>query len=414
MKILIDIRLLGRERQSGVAEYTFNIVDHLIKLAPPNFRFQLFYNGLKKEPLPEHWLTAPNTYIINSRYPNKIFNVASFVNLPIDKFIKTDLIFSPHIDLLSHNSTPRILTVHDLSFLHYKHFFSRKQRLWHYFQKIKKQVAQANHIIANSEYTKKDIMETLGISENKISVIYPGIGIPNKITEAGSSLSERIVPASTLARVAFLPVGPTTQESWADKKAYSEPPVVAGRERGMTAGGFILYLGTLEPRKNIPAIIKAFNIIKSTNKYPDLKLVLAGRPGWLYKDIVKEARRSPYRQEIIFWGLATVAEKNMLYNSARAFIYPSFFEGFGFPPLEAQANGCPVIISNRSSLSEIMGDSALKINPWRTDQLATAIDQILSDQTLRKKLIAAGRENIKKFNWQLCAQKLLKIFSGYC
>ncbi len=380
MKILIDIRLLGRERYSGVAEYTFNLVDHLIKLASPKYHFQLFYNGLKKEPLPAHWLSAPNVSIINYHYPNKIINLASFCNFKIDRWLKTDLIFSPHIDLINSASTPRILTIHDLSFIHYKNFFSRKQRLWHYLQKIEKQIGAASLIITNSNYTKNDIVETLAVSEEKISVIYPGIA-----TQQGDSLKVSRFQSLNLTL----------------------------NSKSEILENYLLYLGTIEPRKNIPAIIKAFNILKSNKKYHHIKLVLAGKNGWLYKNVFQEAKQSSYQKDIIFLGPVTAEEKNMLYNSARVFVYPSFFEGFGFPPLEAQAHNCPVITSDRSSLPEILENSAIKVNPWKTNKLAEAIDKILSDQSLRQKLIIAGQKNIKRFNYDLCAAQLLEIFSGY-
>lgn len=365
MKIFVDIRLLSRGHQSGVEEYTHNLVDQLIKLAPEH-QWQLFYNGWHKKTLPEHWLQAKNVTVINWSLPNKIFGL---LQPKIDRFVETDLIWSPHINLINHQSkTPRLLTIHDLSFIHYPHFFSQRHRLWHFWQKIKKQADQASHIITDSEFTKNDITETLKISPEKISVIYPGITTPNFEIE---NLKLKI-PQS-----------------------------------------YILYLGTMEPRKNIEAIIKAFNIIKLSGRFPKLKLILAGRAGWLYQAILQEIKRSPYQSEIILWGSAIVEEKLALYRSAEAFIYPSFFEGFGFPPLEAQSNNCPVIASNRASLPEVLGQSALLVNPWRSDQLAAAIEEVLTKPHTKKRLIKNGQKNITRFNWQQCAAQLLKIFSGY-
>lgn len=355
MKILVDVRLLTRGGQ-GVGEYTFNVVDYLIK-ANSAHQWQLFYNGWRKQPLPISWQKAPNVQIYNWRIPNRIFR---WLPIKIDQLIKTDIVFSPHIDFLRTKKAPRILTIHDLSFLHYPNFFSWRHRWWHKIQKVKQQARQATHIITDSQFSKNDISEILQIPSEKISVVYPGIKIP-AFTKASAS---KQIPKY-----------------------------------------FLLYLGTLEPRKNIGAIIKAFNIIKEDSQFSDLKLILAGRIGWLFKPEIQK--------DVIFWGPVTDEEKSLLYNKAAAFIYPSFFEGFGFPPLEAQARNCPVITSNRSSLSEIVKDSAIQINPWRTDHLAKAVKNILTDKQLTKKLVKLGEENIKRFNWEQCADQLLKIFSSY-
>jgi len=312
MKILIDIRLLTRGSQ-GIGEYTFNIVDQLIKKGATH-QWHLFYNGWKKKPLPIAWQKAPNVVIHNWRIPNRIFR---WLPMALDRLIKTDLIFSPHIDFLFVKKTPRILTIHDLSFIHYPNFFSWRHRWWHSAQRVKKQAQQSSHIITDSQFSRDDISSTLGINPEKISVVYPGI---NKKSQ---------YPISNI-----------------------QYP-------------FILFLGTLEPRKNIGAIIKAFNIIKSDPKFDDLKLVLAGRTGWLFKPTTEK--------DVIFWGPASEEEKASLYKSAAAFVFPSFFEGFGFPPLEAQTYDCPVVTSNRSSLPEILKDSTIQINPWQTDRLAEAI-----------------------------------------
>ena len=357
MKILIDIRLLTRGSQ-GVGEYTFNVVDHLIK-AGGMHQWQLFYNGWEKQPLPIEWQKASNVVIYNWRMPNRLFR---WLPIALDRLIKTDLIFSPHIDFLKSNKAPRILTIHDLSFIHYPGLFSQKHRWWHKMQRVQKQARQASHIITDSQFSKDDIAETLKISPEKISVVYPGI---NK------NLKSPIINSKFEIR----------------------------------NSKFLLYLGTLEPRKNIDAIIKAFNIIKSDAQFFDLKLVLAGRPGWLFKPIIQK--------DVIFWGSVTEEEKTSLYQSAAAFIYPSFFEGFGFPPLEAQSYSCPVIVSNRGSLPEILKNSAIQVNPWKTDQLAKAIKTILVKKQLAKKLVKLGEENIKRFNWEQCAGQLLKIFSSY-
>ncbi|MDP1719233.1 MAG: glycosyltransferase family 1 protein, partial [bacterium] len=144
--------------------------------------------------------------------------------------------------------------------------------------------------------------------------------------------------------------------------------------------------------------------------FPDWQLVIAGRLGWLYSQVLKEARNSPYAADIIFLGGVESEERVSLYNSARVFVYPSFFEGFGFPPLEAQASGCPVIVANRTSLPEVLGDSALYVDPWKAGDLADQIRRLAGDARLRSELVARGIENAKKFDWRDSAAATIKLF----
>ena len=263
------------------------------------------------------------------------------------------------------------MTFHDLSFLHHPYFFSWKQKFWHWLQDIKKQAEQADKIIAVSEFTKKDLMESFKLPSEKIQVIYSGI-------------SEE-----------FRPLG----NNGANDARLNFP--------------YILYLGTLEPRKNITALIKAFNILKSQSDFQNWKLVLAGRRGWLYENILKEAAGSPFGKDIIFWGPVTPSEKIWLYSAAKVFAYPSFFEGFGFPPLEAQACGCPVVVARRAALKETLSDSAIFIDPWKIDELAEGIKKVAADGPLRDNMVKAGLENAKRFSWRKTAEKVLDLFNQY-
>ena len=376
MRILADVRLLSRGGSSGIEEYTRNILRELLFIDKNN-KYSFFYNGLRKEPL--DFLTDKGSEVIDWRIPNKIFDFSSrFLNFPaMDKYIKTDLVFSPHFNILKTAHAPRVITFHDLSFLHHPYFFSRRQRFWHWTQDIKRQAREAAKIIAVSEFTKSDLINLLGVLEEKIKVVYSGISI-NK------SPQSKIATLPSVARndVPYTP--------------YPKP--------------YILYLGTLEPRKNIPALIRAFNILKQSPDFKDWQLVLAGRPGWLYHNISREAAASPFSKDIIFRGAVSQEDKISLYNLAKVFVYPSFFEGFGFPPLEAQASGCPVVAADRTSLPEILGESALLVNPWKVEDLAGAIKEAALNSGLREKLITAGLANAARFTWEKAARETLEFF----
>jgi len=375
MNILIDIRLLGRGGLTGVEEYTRQIVTHLLNSDSQN-HYQLFYNSWRHKPLSELWLKKNTVSVIDWKIPNRLLDMSMrFWNGPkIDKLTGADLVFSPHFNILATADKPRLITIHDLSFLHHPYFFSMRERLWQWSQNFAAQVRTASRVITDSEFTQSDINRRLGIPKERILVIYPGVD-----------------PAL--------------------KKLDLEDPELANfkKLRGLNFP-FLLYLGTLEPRKNIPAIIKAFSLLKTQKRFYDLELVIAGRPGWLYKDILKTAASSPVKNDIIFWGPVKNEDKIFLYNLAEVFVYPSFFEGFGFPPLEAQKCGCPAVVADRTSLPEIMNESALMINPWRVDDLTEVLETLLTQSKLRGELVRKGLKNAERFNWQTTAKEILKLF----
>ncbi len=368
MRILADVRLLSRGGASGIEEYTRNLLQALFAADQEN-EYSLFYNGFRKEPLNLNVAPRPGsgTNIIDWRIPNKILDAGTrFFGWPtIDRLIKTDLVFSPHFNILKTANAPRVVTFHDLSFLHHPYFFSAKQKFWHWLQNIQKQASEAAKIIAVSEFTKSDLVNLLNIPAEKVEVIYSGVAEDFRVIEKKELTGAR---------------------------------------------PFFLSLGTLEPRKNVPAIIRAFNLLKQDALFADWQLVIAGKQGWIHRSIDREAEESPFRSDIVFTGMVKPKERVLLYNLAKVFVYPSFFEGFGFPPLEAQASGCPVVASDRTSLPEVLGKSALLIDPWRTEELAEAMREAALNHTTRERLIKTGFENASKFTWKKTAEETLKIF----
>jgi len=186
---------------------------------------------------------------------------------------------------------------------------------------------------------------------------------------------------------------------------------------------FMLFLGTLEPRKNIEAVIEAYEIFRQNQKAEliqfsgtaevksdILKLVIAGRGGWGHTGIYERARKSLYRDDIIFTGYIVAADKPALYNLAEFLVYPSLYEGFGFPPLEAAACGIPSIVSNCSSLPEIMGNAAILVDPFNTSEIAHAMANLAYDKNLRSDLSCAALERAKRFSWEKCAREMINIF----
>jgi len=373
----IDIRVLARGTRTGIEEYTLNLLSHLLPL-DPNIEYRLFYNAFNKIELNYDWLEAPNVKLKKFTYPNRfIFDpLAKFFKAPkIDKLLGgADIFFSPHF-LLSPVSDQcrRVVTFHDLSFEYFPEFFPWRKRFWHSFLNPAKRATRAQKIIAVSQSTQNDLLEWYGIPEQKIRVIYSGVAKEFKkiINDDYQMLNVR--------------------------KKYNLPD------------SFILYFGTIEPRKNLIGLIRAYENLRQVYKANDYKLVVSGSRGWLDKKIFAAANQSFYAQDIIFTGFVAPEDKVYLYNLASLFVYPSFFEGFGFPPLEAMACGVPVVCSNTSSFPEVVGEAVLMVDPYNYGEIAWAMAEVLKDQRLQENLIKKGFEQIKKFSWDRCASETLKF-----
>jgi len=397
MTIGIDIRVLARGTRTGIEEYVLNLLPRLLPL-DRSIKYKLFYNAFKKVKLDYSWLKLPNVELKEFNIPNRILDFFSqiFKWPKIDRFLgEIDIFFSPHFLPASlSKQCKRVITFHDLSFVHHPQFFSFSRKLWHFLTFPKKQAKKADKIFTDSQSTKDDLVKIYGINPAKINVVY--LGVKND----------------------FRPLKKNATCFRRTRKIYGLPE------------NFILYFGTIEPRKNLISVIRAFENLKEKLSKPhletvwrgfegevigkkksifnDLKLVIAGAKGWLYRDILNKVNNSKFKNDIIFTGMIEDKDKPYLYNLADVFVYPSFFEGFGFPPLEAMACGVPTIVSNTSSLPEVVENGAIMIDPYNIDELALAIKEILEDKNLRENLIRNGIKQAKKFNWEKTAEEVLK------
>lgn len=389
MNIGIDIRPLMHPIRTGVGEYTYELLSAIFSLDKNNEYF-LFYNSQKdiSSNIPK-W-EQNNIHYINTTWPNKIFNasIKLFRYPKIDKTIignwkletgnfKLDWFYSPNLNFTSlSKNTKHLITVHDLSFEFFPEFYTKKRQLWHKIINYKKQCQNANKIIVPSENTKRDLVDTYNISSDKIHIIYPGL----------SSVFKNLDNENV------------QRQQMQIKKKYFLPE------------NFILFLGTIEPRKNISGIINAFEQI-STQLSTSLALVIAGAPGWKNKQIYSVANKSIIREQIKFIGYIAPEDKPALYASASLFVYPSFYEGFGFPVLEAMAMGVPVITSNRSSLPEIGNQATVLVNPNKINELAYAMKKTFSNMNRRAKQIKNGFTEATRFSWEKAAREWLNIIN---
>ncbi len=381
MTIGIDVRSLAGGAYTGVGEYTRNLLKHLVRL-DQNIKFKLFFNAHRPfdfaqgKPDLEFLRESVNVTPYFFSYPNKYFSATTgFLNRPrIDKMIGgCDVFWSPHfISAPLSKNCRKVVTFHDLSFARYPEFFDARRKLWHFLNSPKKQAKEACRIIAVSESTAYDLSDMYGADPRKINVVYSGI-------------NEEFSRAHT------------REELWHVRAKCNLP------ER------FILSLSTVEPRKNVFGIVRAFEIFKESGSGADIKLVIAGKPGWLYKDTFRAVKNSKYSDDIIYIGFVEDTDKPALYKLAELFVYPSIYEGFGFPPLEAMASGTPVITSSCSSLPEVVEDAAILVDPFNISDIAWMMEEIINDKELSDSLSKKGLLRAQKFSWQKCAEETLKV-----
>ncbi len=377
MKVGVDVRVLMDKYYSGVSEYTANLLKAIFEADKEN-NYKLFFNSFHDQSERLGKWNKDNSELIGLNIPNKIFNYFFQKTLSYPKLDKilggVDVFWSPHFNFTKlSKDTKKVITVHDLSFLRYPEFFSARKNFWHRALDVKKTLLEADKIIAVSENTKNDIVELLGINEDKIQVVYSGNNVIKKEVKVED-----------------------VQEFLAKKK-------ISGR--------MLLYLGTIEPRKNIINLIKAYNSLRmSGEEYGDVKLVLAGASGWKNRLTYREWQMSPYKNDIRFLGYVNQFDKDILYSQASLFVYPSFYEGFGFPPLEAMTYGVPVICANVSSLPEVVADAALMINPYEFTEICEACKLILNNKDLRDSLVSKGLKRAGEFTWEKTAREYLEVF----
>jgi glycosyltransferase involved in cell wall biosynthesis len=264
-----------------------------------------------------------------------------------------------------------IVTILDLTFLLMPHAFNRGNRLYLTWA-VRHAARAADRVITISEATRRDVIRLLGVPPQRVTRVYCGV-------------EERFTPMR-------------------DGRA-----LAAFREERQLPDNFILYLGTLEPRKNVGRLVQAYATLRrrGATSYP---LVLAGGKGWGEDEIFAEIERSGYANAIRYVGYVPEAEMPLWYNAATLFVYPSEYEGFGLPPLEALACGTAVVASNASSLPEVVGDAGILVDPKDTDAIANGIQRVLEDETLRSQLAERGPARASEFTWQRMARETLAIY----
>ncbi|MFA6098571.1 MAG: glycosyltransferase family 1 protein [Patescibacteria group bacterium] len=366
MRIGIDIRTFVEPFPSGVTEYTYQIIRHLLMRDKAN-TYLFFYNSLKKiDDRYKSLFNEKNAVLKEFHWPSKAFNSSLFfLKKPeLDSLLGgVDLFFMPNLNFWHFSAKCRlVLTVHDLSFFQ-SSFYTRKAYYWHKFIGPEEALRRADKIIAVSSSTKSDLETRYQISPKKISVIPLGVDM---------DFSDEVDQIKC--------------EELKNKFNLNKP--------------FILYLATVEKRKNIEGLLQAWKIAGQT----EYDLVIAGK---VDKKTVKICRGT---EKII--GYVSDQEKKALYKTAKAFIYPSYYEGFGLPVLEAMAAGTAVITSHGTSLPAISGGTAILIDPYNPQEIVAAIKQVMTNDIFREKIAKRAKEWVRQFTWENTAEKTLEILTS--
>lgn len=355
--------------KTGIGWYTYNLTKELCKKNENTYIGEIF--SFRKKDLNE--MQIPNLLIVENRFfPYRLFD-------KLRKYINYNFLMKTHSDIYcffnfhipSKIKGKIIVVIHDVVFAEYPESCKKPKPLSAYIESIEK----SDIIVTVSESSKRGILKYFKVNPDKIKIVPPGIYLEDY------------------------------------QKKYAEEELKLVKEKYKLSGKFILYLGTIEPRKNISNIILAFDKYKSLNN-DNLKLVIAGRKGWKYEEIFEVYKNSKYKNDILFIDYVDEKDKIKLYKSAELFIFPSLYEGFGMPVLEAMAAGVPVITSNISSLPEVAGEGAILVNPNSVEEISKAMKKIIyGDKEFVEKMIKEGKKQAEKYTWEKSAEKLEQIYS---
>lgn len=377
MKIAFDAQLLFEEEKTGIGRTSKMIIDEMIK--DKNNEYQLNCFRVKKSQKNRQiiqkykmhgcmikmcpWISAPVYNHLERIFPipykwlfGKSADITQFFNYAVPFGVGTKC------------ST----FIYDMAYKACPHTTAKRTRRW-LGRHIKNYCSRADIILTVSQFSKQEILRYLPVRKEKVHVLYLGV----------------------------------------DKADYHASPskteIISVKEKYHIAGDYILYLGTLEPRKNIERLLAAYIDIKTSHSdFP--KLVLAGKKGWLYQTIFDLAKEYNLQDDIIFTGYIEEKDTPILMGGATMFVFPSLYEGFGIPPLEAMACGTPVITSNTASLPEVVGDAGIMVDPYSDSDLRDCMLSIYADEELRKRLHCLGIQRAKEFTWEKAAKQLVKIY----
>ncbi|MBT4764030.1 glycosyltransferase family 4 protein [bacterium] len=368
MIIGIDASRANTKERSGVEWYAFHLIHNLAKIDSKNQYF-LYSNKEFRDDLK---IDQPNFHLKVLKWPfSRLWTLGRLTLEMI--FKKVDVLIVPSHTLPLVGARKNILSWHDLAYEHYPEVYT-KSHLMSLKQGIKRGIKKADKIITISNFTRNEIVEKYNLSLDRIEVTY--MGIDHKL--------------------------------W--KKQDEKKVKNYLRENNFNLPYFV-YLGRLTAKKNVPGLIEAYNIFRKQIARPH-NLYLIGFKGFDFKLIEKAISSSPYSNEIKVLGYTPSKELPIIFAGAEALVFPSFYEGFGIPVIEAMASGCPVITSNLTALPEVVAGSGILVDPRNKEDIAKAMEKIVSDNNFKEELRLKGLSRAKEFTWLKCAKKTLEIIEN--
>lgn len=363
MRIGIDARITHYSR-GGIRRYVLHLLEGLAALDGENdYRI---LRSRKDRAAPS---LSPNFRLVPCWTPPHHRVEPWTLSIEIAR-LNLDLLHSPDLIPPRFGYDRSVITVHDLNFIYYPRFLTAESRRY-YNEQIQWAGERADHILADSSATKTDLVSVLGVAPEKITVVH-----------LAADSSFRPVPDAEARLVA---------------------------ERYGVKPGFLLFVGTLEPRKNVPGLLRAYRILLDQGATAE-PLVLVGGKGWLYEEIFARVEALELGKHVRFLHGVPDVDLPGLYNAATVLALPSFYEGFGLPALEAMSCGTPVVVADRASLPEVVGEAGILVDPEDPDAIARALKRVLEEKSLRTKMRDLGLERASSFGWKRVAQETLGVY----
>lgn len=375
MRIGIDVECLGETNWTGIGRYTFHLVDELVRLSGDEYRLYCPRGFWQKEPpiLPAWPEATAHVSYRTPRLPWRyVRHLQRWLRFPAASHMlgNIQVFHATNHKSLPTGKVPLVMTIHDLT----PQLFPQYHNAWirEVGKRLPALIRRARHLIAVSENTRRDLIEHMGVAPEQITV----------------------VPLAPSPRF-HAPHSPSDLRIFQERLGLDRP--------------YILFTGTLEPRKNVPRLLEAFARLPD-EKTREVDLVIAGGKGWLFEEVFETVARLNLEKRVRFPGFIADEDLPLLMAGAHLFVYPSLYEGFGLPPLEAMASGVPVIVSDRSSLPEVVGDAGIQVDPTDPDAIAEAMQRLLDSDEEWQRYRSLGLERARAFSWERTARETLEVY----
>lgn len=371
MRILIDAHL-SDEKTTGIGRYLAELLYALLSIDQRNEYIILTYSG------------------ISSTHPFRIFEAPNLLKIPVNlhgldwrqhfltpkiiKEVKPDVYHHPHFDLPSFHNVPSVVTIHDLKYIRHPEFFKERSVLKQFYMKrmMRRSLKRTKKVIAVSKSTRDDIISVFDTPIDKVSVVYHGVNSNHQRTNTKADGSKLL-------------------------------------EKYKVKGRFILFVGEKRPHKNLVHLIEAFDIFNKRTKGA-YQLVAVGKSYANYSEPLDKVKDLSLAKSVIFTEYISNDELRLFYQTADVLVLPSLYEGFGLPVLEAMNYGTPVIASNLTSLPEIVGEAGILVHPFNIQEIAAALEKVITNDNISEELKRKGIERAKSFTWEKTARQTLEIY----